>query len=516
MASTINEIIKESLEKLREEHLTLTPDNYTKVFCQVAKNRGVVMEDCQKVEKFLARLDTDFQQEAKRHKVANVDELLSFFTAKLNRLNPTESARLIQSLVLMSKRVLQAMSLLPNRRARTLASASLERLDVTQNHQSVELIKDKWFDFINEYDDSFMKKLDGFGPINKDDLESMVNDIYKLLRKENDDSAVYKTLAPLIIATLTPSIASSMNDDLATISYELRNSPEVLGSVAIQNDIRQFIKKRIELDKKEIQEKISALDKLLDDINTKILHLIDSSEHSTREVRGIKKDLEGINFSKDTFESIQAKLILIASSLESETSTLHQKMVTNQQTIHKLHTRVKGLEHALAEAKQEAKQDYLTHVATKRALQTEIDRVEEAYMRYKIDYCICFLDLDHFKNINDTFGHEAGDVILSTVGKILRKYSRQVDFVGRYGGEEFLIILPGIGLEQAVIFADKVRKVIENFKFIYKKERIAVTTSCGISERKAHRTKEEAIEAADKMLYQAKEAGRNQVKPSPQ
>ncbi|MBE0496025.1 MAG: diguanylate cyclase, partial [Campylobacterales bacterium] len=312
----------------------------------------------------------------------------------------------------------------------------------------------------------------------------------------------------------TPSIASSMNDDLATISYELRNSPEVLGSTAIQNDIRQFIKKRIDLDKKEIQEKISALDKLLDEINKKILHLIDSSEHSAKEVQEIKRDLEGINFSKDTFESIQAKLMNIASSLETETTALHQKMVTNQQTIHKLHTRIKGLESALAEAKQEAKQDYLTHVATKRALTQEIDRAEEAYVRYKIDYCICFLDLDHFKNVNDTFGHEAGDVILSTVGKILRKYTRQVDFVGRYGGEEFLIVLPSIALDQAVVFADKVRKVIENFKFLYKKERIGVTVSCGISERKAHHTKEEAIEAADKMLYHAKESGRNQVKPS--
>ena len=516
MSSTINEIIKESLEKLRQEHLTLTPDNYTKIFCQVAKTRGVVVEDCQKVEKYLQRLDNDFQQEAKRHKVANVDELLSFFTAKLNRLNPTESAKLIQSLVLMSKRVLQAISLLPNKRARMLASASLERLDVTQNHQSIELIKDKWFNFINEYDDSFLKKLDSFGPINKEDLEGMVHDIYKLLRKENDDSAVYKTLAPLIIATLTPSIASSMNDDLATISYELRNSPEVLGSTAIQNDIKQFIKKRIELDKKEVQEKISTLDKLLDEINQKILQLINSSELSSKEVQGIKKDLQSINFSKDSFESVHAKLLHIASSLESETTALRQKMLTNQQTIHKLHARIKGLETALVEAKHEAKQDFLTHVATKRALTTELDRAEEAYVRYKIDYCICFLDLDHFKVINDTYGHEAGDVILSTIGKILRKYTRQADFVGRYGGEEFVVILPGIDLDQAVVFADKIRKIIENFKFIYKKERIGVQASCGVSERKAHRTKEEAIEAADKMLYLAKQSGRNQVKPSVQ
>jgi diguanylate cyclase (GGDEF)-like protein len=515
MASTINEIIKESLEKLRQEHLTLTPDNYNKTFCQVAKSKGVVIEDCQKVEKYLQRLDAELQNEAKRHKIGNVDELLGFFTARLNRMNPQESTKLIHSLVLMSKRVLQAISLLHNKRARSLARASLERLDVAQTYQTTELIKEKWFNFINEYDDAFLKKLDSFGRINKDDLEATIHDIYKLLSKDDsDDTAVYKNLAPLIIATLTPSIASSMNDELATISYELRNSPEVLGSAAIQNDIKQFIKKRIALDKKEVQEKITTLDKLLDEINQKIIYLLDSTQSSSAEVKNIKQDLEKINFSQDSFESIQQKLIRIASSLEKETSALHVKMKSNQATIKKMHTRIKGLETALVEAKQESKEDYLTNVATKRALSEELKRAEEAYVRYKIDYCVCFIDLDHFKRTNDTFGHEAGDVILSTLGKLLRKYTRQVDFVGRYGGEEFLIILPNTQLDQAVTFADKVRKVIANFKFMYKKERIDVTASCGVSERKAYKSQDAVIEAADKMLYEAKEAGRNQVKPS--
>lgn len=511
--STMNDIIKESIEKLKAEHLTFTPDNYQEIFCKVAKEKGVVVEDCQKIEKYVARLDPSFQNEIKRLKVQTTEDLFSFFTGKLNRLNPQESAKMIQSLVLMSKRTLQALTLLHNKRARDLANSSLERLDINQNHQSIELIKDMWFNFINEYDDSFLKRFDSFGTIRKNDLKLMVDDVLKIINQEPDDTAIYRRLAPLFIATLVPSIASSMNDDLATISYELRNSPEVLASSAIQGDIREFIKKRIELDKKEVKEKINTLDKLLDEVNQRVVRLIQSSHISSQEVKVIKNDLSSINFNKDSFESIQMRLIKIASSLEDEAISLHEKMVSNQNTMSKMYNRIRKLEKALVSAKQESKEDFLTNVGTKRALMSDLDRAEEAYIRYKIDYSICFIDLDSFKNINDTYGHEAGDIILKTIGKILQKLTRKIDIVGRYGGEEFLVILPSTHLEQAIVFAEKVRESIEKFKFIYKKERIGVTVSCGISERKNHKNKEEAVEAADKMLYEAKKSGRNLVRP---
>ena len=85
---------------------------------------------------------------------------------------------------------------------------------------------------------------------------------------------------------------------------------------------------------------------------------------------------------------------------------------------------------------------------------------------YDSDYGVCFFDIDHFKLINDTYGHEAGDVVLAAIGKMLRKYSRQVDFVGRYGGEEFVILLPETTLADAIKFADKMREIVQNSKFI--------------------------------------------------
>ena len=129
------------------------------------------------------------------------------------------------------------------------------------------------------------------------------------------------------------------------------------------------------------------------------------------------------------------------------------------------------------------------------------------------NYSICFVDIDCLKSIDDTYGHEAGDVILSAVAQVLKKNARKVDFVGRYGGEEFVILLPSTGLKDSVKFGDKLRSMIENFKFIYKNERIKVTISSGIATRSANLSETMTLEAADKMLYLSKENGRNQVMP---
>lgn len=512
MASTISDIISESLEKIKIKHLSLTPENYSKIFCEVAKSNGVMSEDCSKVTKYINKLDPKLATEAKKVNVSTIDELLAFFVSRLNKSNEGERQQLITSLVTLSKRTLQTISLLHNKKAATLANASLERLDLKPNLQSIELIKDTWFDFLSSYDDSFLENLDIYGKIDKEDLEKMVDDIIRLLGKD-DDTEIYKALSPLIVATLAPSIASSMNDDLATISYELRNSPESLSSQAMQKEIKYFIKKRVELDKEEVRKKISLLNKILAEINKKILTLIDASDMSNEQVKGTKQDIKNINFTEDSFESIENRLIHISNSLETQTECLRSKMSENQKTINNLRIKVKKLENSLLIAKKESKEDFLTKIATKDVLIDELKRAEEAYTRYKIDYTVCFLDIDHFKVINGTYGHDAGDVILATFGKIFTHYVRQVDFAGRYGGEKFLVILPGIDLAQGLDFAEKMRAIIENYKFIYKNERITVAISCGVAQRGQSKSDEDTVIDADKMLDKAKEFGRNQVMP---
>ena len=186
-------------------------------------------------------------------------------------------------------------------------------------------------------------------------------------------------------------------------------------------------------------------------------------------------------------------------------------MHAEDKSVKNLQAKVKKLEEALSKAKKESRKDFLTNLVSKRGLDEELNRADKAYGRYGIDYSLCFFDLDKFKMLNDTFGHEAGDVVLKYTGQIMNEIKRDVDIFGRYGGEEFLAILPNTPMEGAKIFAEKIREAIEAFAFTYKGERIKVTVSAGVCNRKDFDSQKEMIAGADALLYKAKEAGRNRV-----
>jgi two-component system cell cycle response regulator len=123
-------------------------------------------------------------------------------------------------------------------------------------------------------------------------------------------------------------------------------------------------------------------------------------------------------------------------------------------------------------------------------------------------------DIDKFKSVNDNYGHQAGDSVLKEVAQILRTEAREIDRVGRYGGEEFLLILPGTVLDAAVTFADRLREKVEAHKFLLPEGKtITRTISCGVAAAPHPRVKDQEalLRTADDALYVAKETGRNRV-----
>jgi diguanylate cyclase (GGDEF)-like protein len=122
-------------------------------------------------------------------------------------------------------------------------------------------------------------------------------------------------------------------------------------------------------------------------------------------------------------------------------------------------------------------------------------------------------DLDRFKSVNDEFGHHAGDAVLKQFATILKREAREIDRVGRYGGEEFIVLLPGTVLDAAVTFAERVRKSVEAHTFVFDGGTIRRTASFGVAgwphPRVTH--SDGLMRAADDALYVAKETGRNRV-----
>jgi diguanylate cyclase (GGDEF)-like protein len=124
---------------------------------------------------------------------------------------------------------------------------------------------------------------------------------------------------------------------------------------------------------------------------------------------------------------------------------------------------------------------------------------------------VVMLDLDRFKQLNDTHGHPTGDVILSETAKILQESAREVDMIGRYGGEEFIAILPGADENAAALFADRVRTTVEEYRYRDDSKEIRMTVSGGVASSRGDELPQpdELIRLADRALYEAKDSGRN-------
>jgi diguanylate cyclase (GGDEF)-like protein len=172
---------------------------------------------------------------------------------------------------------------------------------------------------------------------------------------------------------------------------------------------------------------------------------------------------------------------------------------------------------ALANAKlisrleREAETDFLTGFFNKRAIRNMLVNELERTIRYGIPLTVIFLDIDNFKSYNDTFGHVSGDVVLQKTADIIKNSIRTVDIAGRFGGEEFVIILPGTKEEGAVAVAERIRKSIETYPFPHRK----ITASFGIALAKNSDSIDSLLERADQALYQAKRQGKNRFYLNP-
>ena len=173
--------------------------------------------------------------------------------------------------------------------------------------------------------------------------------------------------------------------------------------------------------------------------------------------------------------------------------------------------RTKELEEANHKLDLISRTDELTGLPNRRdmlrTIENEIGRVARTHK----PFCFIFIDIDHFKEVNDTYGHSCGDEVLKSVSHTIRGMLRKYDVIARYGGEEFLTLLPETDLEGASIVAERFRKKIENMTVVYGNLSIKVTITLGVARFDSALGADKSIQLADKALYEGKETGRNKV-----
>jgi diguanylate cyclase (GGDEF)-like protein/PAS domain S-box-containing protein len=165
-----------------------------------------------------------------------------------------------------------------------------------------------------------------------------------------------------------------------------------------------------------------------------------------------------------------------------------------------------------SQLREQAIRDALTNVFNRRYLEETLERELARAEREGYPLCLIMMDLDHFKVVNDTYGHEAGDVVLKALAETVTRQSRHGDFVCRYGGEEFVLVMPNIVIETARQRAGELHQLINSLNIVYGVFNLTTTISMGVAAYPEHgKTKEEVLRAADRALYVAKNTGRNRV-----
>jgi len=155
--------------------------------------------------------------------------------------------------------------------------------------------------------------------------------------------------------------------------------------------------------------------------------------------------------------------------------------------------------------------DSMTGLYNRRHIMNVIDYEAVRQKRSSAPLSLIIVDLDHFKSINDRYGHETGDAVLIVVSQLIRKSIREQDSAARWGGEEFLIVLPDTDLEQAILIAQRIREMVATNAVTVDGQTIFTSATLGVSVYQGGETTSKAIARADELLYEGKKAGRNRV-----
>ena len=178
----------------------------------------------------------------------------------------------------------------------------------------------------------------------------------------------------------------------------------------------------------------------------------------------------------------------------------------------KVHRLNNELNHLNTELQKTAVTDNLTGLLNRQQGILKLRSLWETAKRYGQTFSCAMIDIDHFKNINDVYGHLTGDNVLRQIAAVLLRSVRKVDRVYRVGGEEFLIIFPNSNAEEACIYAQRCRELVESKRFMSQEQELSLTISVGVTEYDKSMIKpDNLLRAADKLLYIAKEQGRNRV-----
>ena len=197
--------------------------------------------------------------------------------------------------------------------------------------------------------------------------------------------------------------------------------------------------------------------------------------------------------------------------VQDATARSREETLRTQCEVRDAEQKIRELQAELARVSAKVREDQLTGALNRRGLEEEYERSCAASDRRQEPMSLALLDIDNFKSLNDVHGHQAGDNALVHLARVIKATIRPTDCVCRYGGEEFVILLPGSGLEDSVKVIARLQRELTKRFFLHDNQRLLITFSAGVAERKPGESRDETIARADAAMYNAKRSGKNRV-----
>ena len=332
------------------------------------------------------------------------------------------------------------------------------------------------------------------------------------------------------LSDLRTIIGKSCSTDLATIEQRIHESDNLAYLLSLRKNILAILSKYaggLEKEKETITSFLQEVGERLAELESRLVESSDTnkqyheedikfSELITSDIKRVTTEIKKKGSIDDLRKFVFLELDKITRTISAKTNDylvrIQQADMEREILKHDFEDVVSNLHEQNKKLSDQSRRDPLTDIFNRRVFDEHMEIEIERFQRYKTPFSVLFFDIDNFKKINDTYGHEAGDRALRGIAINTQKILRKSDIFARYGGDEFAIILPEADLSQAVGVAEKLRGFIEQTDFDYKSDTVKITISIGVTGvLESDKIPEDIFRRGDTHLYTAKNRGRNLV-----
>ncbi len=321
-----------------------------------------------------------------------------------------------------------------------------------------------------------------------------------------------------------------LHDRVETIKATLADPLQEGELERVLSDIAELItlmRARVQSEKVEIESFLKQLTENLRELDINLQSAVSAHRETVRDgreldtqvqvqVKGIEASVQQAQDLHQLKAVVQERVDTIRRHMDVFRHTEDERIERAEREVQKLSERLRDVEgeadalrSRVQKERNQALIDPLTEIFNRLAYNERIAQEFTRWKRYPAPFAFTVWDVDNFKKINDTYGHQAGDKVLHVVAKLLAAQIRESDFVARYGGEEFVILLPETNMDNARIAVEKIRAAIEQCEFHYRGSRVLITISCGLAGFRSGDDPDQVFARADAALYRAKAQGRN-------